>query len=121
MNIDTYAAEYFAIHLECNFWDGLDLATRQACLKMAAADIAGRLGRSEPDPDSIPQMNAVCEQAVFLARYNTRINQPFDVESEELNSVGRRSFRTHAVPEISRRALMFIRQAANGGNGIARG
>ncbi|MDD3118131.1 MAG: hypothetical protein PHQ27_03050 [Victivallales bacterium] len=121
MDIATYAATYLAAHPESDYWNTLAAAARTACLNLAADDIAVRLGRTAPDPESVPQLKAVCEQAVYLARYYEKLNLPFDVTSEEIYQVGKRSFRRNAAPELARRARMFLRQAVGRETALSRG
>ena len=121
MDLATFAEEYFAVHPESDYWKGLTVAARAACLKLAEDDIAVRLGRLDPDSAAQPQLKAVCEQAVYLARYYDRLNLPSDITSEEIYQVGKRSFRRNAAPELSRRARMFLRQAVGSETALTRG
>lgn len=103
------ADQYFADHLDNNFWGGLTPETKAAALSMAESDITAIL----VDGFSVVfAEKAIYEQAVYLARnYETQTagkittSETLGPMSESFTLIGA----DH--PGISHRAMLFVKKA----------
>jgi len=115
------ADEYFSRHLQKQQWSVLSAEQKEAALEMASGDICCRLGIAELDETCVFQICAAYEQAVFLTQNTDRADGGIDVQSENIEGVGSRTYRTRQNPEISRRALLFLERIAGPSTLLGRG
>lgn len=121
MSITTTAAgTYLAKHLKYAKWNELSSDQKTAALEMAVNDICCQLGIAAIDETSTNQLNAVYEQAVYLAENFDKINQPQDIKSESISGAGSREYRNSASA-IAPRARMFLDRERGGAFRIGRG
>ncbi len=109
----------FTKHLKYAVWTALASDRKAAALEMAVNDICCQLGIDAIDETRTNQLNAVYEQAVYLAENFDKINQPQAVAAESIADAGSRSYKGSART-IAPRAKMFLNRET-GGIRIGRG
>lgn len=108
----TYAETYFTAHLDKAYWlTELDADTRTAALTMAENDITSLITQKGGDATSDAAKNAICEQAVFLARNYENMNEGKVTTSEGVGDLSQGYTLIGNSPGISPRAETFIKQA----------
>jgi hypothetical protein len=115
-----FVNDYLALHMQADFWSGLEESKKNAACKMAENDICAYLGVSEIDPERIFQLCALSEQAVFLAEHYSEMNTSRKVKSEKIDGVGSREYQHSSISCFSPRALTFLEKEAGVFN-ISRG
>ena len=116
----TSAGTYLAKHLKTAVWSALSSDQKTAALEMAVNDICCQLGITVIDETRTNQLNAVYEQAVYLAENFDKINQPQAIGSETISGAGSRSYKGNAQT-IAPRARMFLDRERGGAFRIGRG
>lgn len=116
MNIDELGEmvdQYFSVHLDRVYWQGLDKATRAGAVQMAVNDIAVAIpGISLEALGAIaPAVNAIAEQAVYLARNYARQTFGRVVTGEGVDGISNSYALLGDNPGISFRAEPFIKEA----------
>ena len=106
------ADEYFQLHLLRDEWTGTPEDSRKAALNMAEQDISLELGGTGMDYADIFAVGAVCEQAVFLLTSQGDGINPVAalLQSESVDGIGSRTYRSRANPAIASRAERFLEQ-----------
>ncbi len=104
------ADEYFQLHLLRDEWTGAPEDSRRAALNMAEQDISLELGGTELDYADMFALSAVCEQAVFLLTSQGEGINPVSalLQSESVDGIGSRTYRSRSNPAISTRAERFL-------------
>ena len=115
--------EYFKCHLQRRIWQQLPADTQKAAVKMAEEDIMLALNCKQLDIGDLLIFCAVCEQALFLAVAETRVNmhpaRHGALKSETVEGVGKREYyetptagtnaaENHAVGRLSPRSELFL-------------
>ena len=106
------ADEYFALHLRKSEWSAKSEEERSAALSMAGQDISLELGGTELDYANPFAVGAVCEQALFLLTSPEEGINPVSalIQSESVDGIGSRTYRSRANPAIASRAERFLEQ-----------
>jgi hypothetical protein len=115
------ADEYFQRHLKAPAWSILSVDKKDAALKMATDDVCLHLDITEVDETNIFQMCAVYEQAVFLAENYDRLAAGNEIESEDIDGIGSRKYRSAKSPNMSQRAMAFLLRVTGSIGSISRG
>ena len=104
------ADEYFALHLRKSEWSEKSEEERSAALSMAEQDISLELGGTELDYANPFAVGAVCEQALFLLTSPEEGINPAAalIQSESVDGIGSRTYRSRANPAIASRAERFL-------------
>jgi hypothetical protein len=98
---------YFSKHLASAKWNGLTTEQKESALAMAESDILARLTAESIDETRINQLNAVYEQALFLAVNFDKLQRYDDAEAESIDGVGSKTYRKKK-PLFSERAQQFL-------------
>ena len=106
------ADEYFALHLQNAAWSAKSGEERAAALAMAEQDISLELGGAELDFANVFAVGAVCEQALFLLTSPEDGINPVSalIQSESVDGIGSRTYRSRSNPAIASRAERFLEQ-----------
>ncbi len=105
------ADTYFENHLLNINWSGLPESDRTGALAMAEQDIAFELGINEINTENDNQLFAVYEQAVFLAVNRKELVRLDNIESEDIEGLGDRTYRnSYGRNPIAPRAMMFVKR-----------
>ena len=106
------ADEYFSLHLMNNLWCAKLETERTAALVMAEQDIRLELGGTELDYANVFAVGAVCEQALFLLTSPDASISPVSalLQSESVDGIGSRTYRSRSNPAIAPRAERFLEQ-----------
>lgn len=106
------ADEYFALHLQNAAWSAKSEEERAAALAMAEQDISLELGGAELDFANVFAVGAVCEQALFLLTSPEDGINPVSalIQSESVDGIGSRTYRSRSNPAIASRAERFLEQ-----------
>jgi hypothetical protein len=116
----TGAGTYLAKHLKTAVWTALSSDQKTAVLAMATDDICCQLNIIAIDETRDNQLNAVYEQAVYLAENFDKINQAQEIQAESIDGAGSRTYKKSA-DAIAPRARMFINREIGGVFRIGRG
>lgn len=106
------AEQYFALHLQKALWSAKSDEERSAALAMAEQDISLELGGVELDYENPFAVGAVCEQALFLLTSPNEGINPVSalIQSESVDGIGSRTYRSRSNPAIASRAERFLEQ-----------
>jgi len=111
---------FFNEHLLKNEYFACDAESRSAALRMAETDVASEIGR-EPDENEYLALAAVGEQTIYLLRHGGGAEEKSQLASEQVNGVGRRTYRGSKLPEIAPRARRYVRALQGATVELARG
>mgnify|MGYP001550728694 CR=1 FL=1 len=115
------ADSYFAEHLKASVWDGLSDTEKRAALNAAEYDVVMYLNLDEIDTTSSYQINACCEQAIFLNQYQRDLEaaglaRAAGVASERIEGQGAITFKkSWQGLQLAPRARAFADRARGNG------